>query len=69
MKSFFRILIGALAVFFAVGLIATGVQMILVGKDFFSWSPSLGLGVIMLFGGLGLIFNWFDKDDFIYWPF
>lgn len=53
MKSFFRILIGAIAVFFAVGLIVSGLGMIANGKDFFAWSPLLGLGAPMLFGGLG----------------
>ena len=69
MKSFFRVLIGVLAVLFAVGLIVSGIELIVAGKDYLSWAPSLGLGIPMLFGGLGLILNWFSKDDFLYWPF
>ncbi len=69
MKTFLRIVIGAVAIFLSVGLISTSIDLILGGKDFFSWSPPMGLGVPMLVGGVGLVFNWFGKDDFIYWPF
>lgn len=69
LNASFRIMIGTIALLISISLIATGIEMTLAGKDFFAWSGQLGLGIPMLIGGVGLIFNWFGKDDFLYWPF
>lgn len=56
-------------IFLSVGLIWTAILILLDGKGFWAALPSLGFGVILLYGGIGLLFNWFDGDNFIYFPF
>jgi len=69
LKKIVRLVGGIVFVLLAMGFLKGGLDLIVSGKDFWNWGPYVGLGLPMFFGGVGLILNWFDKDDFIYWPF
>lgn len=55
--------------FLSIGLIWTAILVLLDGKGFWATSSSLGLGATLLYGAIGLLLNWFDGDNFIYFPF